>query len=280
MIARSKERATDDADGLSDAEAAPSGGALAIDVRHLNVSFGAAHVLKDVTLQVKSNTAVGLVGESGSGKSTLGKTLVGIVKPSDGDVIVAGEDMRRVKGRRRKELTREIQMIPQDPYSSLSPRRTISQTLAEAFAPDDPNPAKCRAAISTALTAMKIDPAVADRYPHEFSGGQRQRIAIARALIVEPHLIIADEITSALDVSVQAEIVKLLRELRGTIDSAMLFISHNLAVVQQVCDEVVVMYQGRIVEHGLINDVYRDPQHDYTKQLLSSIPGSPGFTLD
>ena len=251
----------------------------AASVINLNVSFGAAHVLKDVTMSVPAGTVVGLVGESGSGKSTLGKTLVGINKPSSGQVRIGAEDLTTMHGKRRQQMRREVQYIPQDPYSSLSPRRTTGQTLAEALDPHGANPKEHRDTIVAALHRVKLDPSAAEKYPHEFSGGQRQRIAIARALMLEPRLVIADEITSALDVSVQADIIRLLQSMRGTVDSAMLFISHNLAVVQQVCDEVVVMYQGRIVEQGPIDAVYRDPRHEYTKKLLESVPGSPGFTL-
>lgn len=253
---------------------------LAASVRNLYVSFGAAHVLKDVTLAVPACSVVGLVGESGSGKSTLGKTLVGINKPSSGEIFIGNEDFTRMQGKRRQQMRREVQYIPQDPYSSLSPRRTTGQTLAEALDPHGADPREHRDAIAAALDRVKLDPSAATKYPHEFSGGQRQRIAIARALMLEPKLVIADEITSALDVSVQADVIRLLQDMRGTVDSAMLFISHNLAVVQQVCDEVVVMFQGRIVEQGPIDTVYRDPQHDYTRKLLASVPGSPGFALD
>jgi ABC-type oligopeptide transport system ATPase subunit len=253
---------------------------LAASVRNLDVSFGAAHVLKDVTLAVPARSVVGLVGESGSGKSTLGKTLVGINKPSSGEIFIGNEDFTRMQGKRRQQMRREVQYIPQDPYSSLSPRRTTGQTLAEALDPHGADPREHRDAIAAALERVKLDPSAATKYPHEFSGGQRQRIAIARALMLEPKLVIADEITSALDVSVQADVIRLLQDMRGTVDSAMLFISHNLAVVQQVCDDVVVMFQGRIVEQGPIDTVYRDPQHDYTRKLLASVPGSPGFTLD
>ena len=256
-----------------------TGAPAAASVRKLNVSFGPAHVLKDVTMSVPAGTVVGLVGESGSGKSTLGKTLVGINKPTSGEVRIGAEDFTTMHGKRRQQMRREVQYIPQDPYSSLSPRRTTGQTLAEALDPHGANPTEHRGAIAAALQRVKLDPSAAEKYPHEFSGGQRQRIAIARALMLEPKLVIADEITSALDVSVQADIIRLLQGMRGTVDSAMLFISHNLAVVQQVCDEVVVMYQGRIVEQGPIDSVYRDPQHDYTRRLLASVPGSPGFTL-
>ncbi|WP_411374461.1 ABC transporter ATP-binding protein [Arthrobacter sp. MPF02] len=266
---------TDTPPGTAEETASP-----AASVRDLNVSFGAVHVLKNINMMVPSGTVVGLVGESGSGKSTLGKTLVGINKPSSGQVLIDGKDCTKIHGKHRQQMRRKVQYIPQDPYSSLSPRRTTGQTLAEALDPHGANPRKHREAITHALEQVKLDPAAADKYPHEFSGGQRQRIAIARALILQPKLVIADEITSALDVSVQADIITLLQNMRGTIDSAMLFISHNLAVVQQVCDQIIVMNHGRIVEHGPINAVYNNPQHPYTQKLLASVPGSPTFTLD
>jgi peptide/nickel transport system ATP-binding protein len=251
-----------------------------LETRGLHVSFGRAAVLRDVSLTVPARTAVGLVGESGSGKSTLGKTVVGINKPRAGQVLVHGEDVFAVGRRRRAAMRRQVQYIPQDPFSSLSPRRTVGQTLAEALDPLRARPADHEEAIVGALEQVRLDPGAMAKYPHQFSGGQRQRIAIARALIVGPQLVIADEITSALDVSVQAEILKLLRTLEETIEASMLFISHNLAVVQALCEHVVVMYQGVIVEQGRVDDVYRNPQHDYTRRLLASVPGSKGFSLD
>ncbi|MHA6616401.1 ABC transporter ATP-binding protein [Pseudonocardia sp. DLS-67] len=248
--------------------------------RGLHVSFGRAAVLRDVNLTVPAHTRVGLVGESGSGKSTLGKTVVGIHKPRAGHVLVHGEDVFAAGRRRRAAMRRQVQYIPQDPFSSLSPRRTVGQTLAEALDPVRARQSDHEQAIAGALEQVRLDPGSMARYPHQFSGGQRQRIAIARALIVQPRLMIADEITSALDVSVQAEILKLLRSLEHTIDTSMLFISHNLAVVQALCEHVVVMYQGAIVEQGRVDDVYRNPQHDYTRRLLASVPGSEGFSLE
>ncbi len=251
-----------------------------LETRGLHVSFGHASVLRDVNLTVPAHTAVGLVGESGSGKSTLGKTVVGIHRPRAGQVLVHGEDVFSVGKRRRAAMRRQVQYIPQDPYSSLSPRRTIGQTLAEALDPRRADPADHEEAIARALEQVRLDASMTAKYPHQFSGGQRQRIAIARALILRPRLMIADEITSALDVSVQAEILTLLRSLESTIEASVLFISHNLAVVQALCEYVVVMHQGVIVEQGRVDDVYRDPQHDYTRRLLASVPGSEGFSLD
>jgi peptide/nickel transport system ATP-binding protein len=170
-------------------------------------------------------------------------------------------------------------MIPQDPYSSLSPRRTVGQTLAEAIAPARQNVRKHQDRIVAALEEVSLPADLIHRYPHEFSGGQRQRVAIARALIVEPEVIIADEITSALDVSAQADVLELIDRLRAKLNLTMLFISHNLAVVKQVSDDVVVLYRGEVMEAEPAGALFSNPQHDYTKLLLSSVPGSVGFSL-
>jgi ABC-type oligopeptide transport system ATPase subunit len=259
---------------------ATDGNIPAAQVEDLHVRFGPAHILRGVSMTIPQQSVVGLVGESGSGKSTLGKALVGINKAAGGRMLIAGNDVTHLRGRHRHALRRTLQYVPQDPYSSLSPRRTVGQTLAEALDPAGANPEKHWSTISKALEAVRLDPSSAEKYPHEFSGGQRQRIAIARALALEPKLIIADEITSALDVSVQAEILRLLQGMRSTVDSSMLFISHNLAVVQQLCDFVVVLYRGEVVEQGTIAEVYGNPQAEYTQKLLSSVPGAPGFSLD
>ncbi|GAA4477872.1 hypothetical protein GCM10023190_18290 [Enteractinococcus fodinae] len=250
-----------------------------VATQELNLSFGSAHILKDVSVSLPHNRTVGLVGESGSGKSTLAKAIVGMNRISSGKLMIAGEDMSHPTPAQRKQLYRQIQYVPQDPYSSLNPRRTIGQTMAEALDPMRANPRKHAKEISEALGAMQLDSQSASRYPHEFSGGQRQRIAIARALIVKPKLIVADEITSALDVSVQAEVIRILQELREDMDYSMLFITHNLAVAQAVCDEVVVMLKGQVVESGATQEVFSRPKEEYTRKLLNSVPGAPGFSL-
>ncbi|MDR6989146.1 ABC-type dipeptide/oligopeptide/nickel transport system ATPase subunit [Paenarthrobacter nitroguajacolicus] len=173
-----------------------------------------------------------------------------------------------------------MQLIPQDPYSSLNPRRTIGQALAEAIDPIHGTVRRHRADIGEWLERVALPADAAERYPHEFSGGQRQRIAIARALAVKPQLIIADEITSALDLTTQAEILNLLADLRRDVDMTMLFISHNLAVVRHVSDEVAVLFRGDLVEFGHADQVYNEPAHDYTRRLMASVPGGLGFNID
>ncbi|WP_246475903.1 ABC transporter ATP-binding protein [Brevibacterium renqingii] len=258
----------------------PAEADVIVRARELNLSFGHHHVLKDIDLDIPRGRVVGLVGESGSGKSTLAKALVGMNRISSGSLTVAGTDLARASRRARHALYRRIQYIPQDPYSSLDPRRTIAQTLAEAFAPKSGSPRTYAEAIAAVLESVQLPASAAERYPHEFSGGQRQRIAIARALAVGPELFVADEITSALDVSVQAEIIRLLARLReGDAEHSMVFITHNLAVAQAVCDDIVVMRAGRIVETGELDRVFAAPQAEYTRTLLDSVPGGKGFTF-
>jgi ABC-type glutathione transport system ATPase component len=250
-----------------------------IDVSGLHVTFGQTTVLDDVDLRLARGRTVGVVGESGSGKSTLAKVLVGTVKPASGNAVVDGVDLTQADRRTMHAYRRRIQMIPQDPYSSLSPRRTVAQTLAEAIDPIRPRVAAHQDLIGGWLERVGLQPDMMHRYPHEFSGGQRQRIAIARGLVIDPHLVIADEITSALDVSVQAQILDLLADIKESLGLTMMFISHNLAVVQRVSDEVVVLYQGQVVESGPVEQIYADPQHWYTRRLLEADPGSAGFSL-
>ncbi|WP_119696322.1 ABC transporter ATP-binding protein [Microbacterium halotolerans] len=250
-----------------------------VEVRGLDVAFGSVQVLHGVDLAVERGRTVGVVGESGSGKSTLAKVLVGEVGPAAGSVIVGGDDLTRHDRTTLRRQRRRTQMIPQDPYSSLSPRRTIAQTLAEAIDPVRARVKTHEDQIASWLSLVGLEPEMMHRYPHEFSGGQRQRIAIARGLVIEPDVVIADEITSALDVSVQAQILDLLAEIKESLGITVLFISHNLAVVQRVSDEVVVLYRGEVVEAGPVERIYADPQHWYTRRLLDADPGSPGFRL-
>jgi ABC-type glutathione transport system ATPase component len=249
--------------------------ALAAD--GVTVRFGrgtrATTALDDVSVQVPARRTVGLVGESGSGKSTLAKAILGIVPIAGGRVLLDGTDVSTFGRRERRAFRRRVPLIPQDPYSSLDPRRTIGQTLAEAVDPVRAGVRRHRDAIQAALEDVALPADTIDRYPHEFSGGQRQRVAIARALITRPEVVIADEITSALDVSVQAEMLRLLDRLRHELDLTMLFISHNLAVVEQVSDEVVVLHHGQVVESGPVGDVFAQPSAEYTRELLAAVPG-------
>ncbi|MEV7605759.1 ATP-binding cassette domain-containing protein [Paenarthrobacter sp. NPDC089322] len=256
-----------------------------IQIKDLDVKYGwgrnSVQVLHGVSLNVPAGCTVGVVGESGSGKSTLAKTLVGTLTPTRGTVMIDGVNVSSVRGAERLKLRRKVlQMIPQDPFSSLNPRHTIGEALAEALDPRHANVKKHRGVIAEWLERVKMPAEAMYRYPHEFSGGQRQRVAIARGLIPEPTVVIADEITSALDVSVQAEILSLIANLRRDLNLTMIFISHNLAVVRQVSDEVAVMYQGQVVEHGRTSELFSSPQHSYTQSLLRAVPGTPGFSID
>lgn len=248
--------------------------AQVLEIQDLDVVFGKHHVLRQVSLTVPEGRTLGLVGESGSGKSTLAKAVVGLVKPVSGRILLDGVDLTHTK--RTVAVRRRVQLIPQDPYSSLNPRMTIGETLAEALDPRRGSVKAHRAEIEALLNRVALDGEVAARYPQEFSGGQRQRVAVARALAVRPALIVADEVTSALDTSVQAEVLEVLRELRRELNLTMLFISHDLAVVRHVCDEIAVLQHGTLVEVASRDALFTAPQHDYTRLLLNSVPdGAP-----
>lgn len=238
-------------------------------------------VLDHVDLTVERGGSHGLVGESGSGKSTLAKALVGVHRPASGQISLGGIPLPRrgLRGRRPAGLPR-VQLVPQDPWSSLDPRRTVAETIAEAIDPVRARVAPARERIRTLLEQVRLDADAADRYPHQFSGGQRQRIAVARALAADPDLLVADEITSALDLTTQAEILDLLADLRTRLSLTMLFISHDLAVVREVSDEVTVLLHGRVVERGPTEDVFARPSAEYTRRLLAADPGAPNFSLD
>jgi oligopeptide/dipeptide ABC transporter ATP-binding protein len=226
-----------------------------------------------VNLSIGERETLGLVGESGSGKSTIGRAILGLTPVADGTIRFAGRDITRATGGQRRELSSALQVVFQDPYSSLNPARTVGQTLAETLRAHGPS---ARAAAGERMAAMLARvglPADAtSRYPAQFSGGQRQRIAIARALMASPQLVICDEAVSALDLSVQAQVLNLLRELQHDLGLSYLFISHDLAVVRHLAHRVLVLYQGRAMEYGPAATIYRSPAHPYTRALLEAVP--------
>ena len=226
-----------------------------------------------VSFDVMQGETLGLVGESGCGKSTCARTLVGLYPPTSGTVHYGGEEISGMSRKERAPFRRKIQMIFQDPYASLDPRQTVASILAEPLKIHKlakPRERKLRA--MQLLDAVGLNPRHIHRYPHEFSGGQRQRIGVARALAMEPDLIICDEPVSALDVSIQAQVVNLLEELQERFGLSYLFIAHDLAVVRHICDRVAVMYLGKIVEIATRDELFENPQHPYTRALLSAVP--------
>ncbi len=227
----------------------------------------------DVSLELRRGEILGLVGESGSGKSTLGRTLVRLLEPDRGQVTLAGKNISTMNSAELRTARRDFQMIFQDPYASLNPRMTVFDTLAEPLLTHKiVPPDSVLAAVNQLMDEVGLDRHMVRKYPHEFSGGQRQRIAIARALAMRPQLIIADEPVSALDVTIQAQILDLLLQLTQKHQLSMLFISHDLAVVRYLSDRVAVMQHGKIVEQGDTEDVFARPQHPYTQTLLAAIP--------
>jgi ABC-type oligopeptide transport system ATPase subunit len=253
-------------------------------IDHLKVYFAGRRreacirAVDDVSLSMRAGQVFGLVGESGCGKTTLARTVVQLQQPTAGDILVQGDSIVHARGPRLKRLRRDIQFVFQDPYSSLNPRLTVGCIVAEPLEVHRlaKGADKVRR-VEQILAEVGLEAAAMQRYPHEFSGGQRQRIAIARALIVKPQLVICDEATSALDVSVQDQIINLLKELQHKHRLGLLFISHNLAVVQQISDHVAVMHQGHIVEQARNADLFANPQHPYTRRLLDAVPAcDPG----
>ena len=255
-----------------------------LDVRHLvkqfpkrGGMFGKREVftaVDDVSFQVNRGTTLALVGESGSGKSTVGMMLLGLLETTSGDVLYEGRPVIGLRGAERLALRRKLQVVFQDPFASLNARMTVAELVMEGMRvhkmyADD---AERRARAQELLGQVGMPAHALDRYPHEFSGGQRQRIAIARALSVEPEFLVLDEPTSALDVSVQSQVLNLLRRLQRERGLTYLFVTHNLAVVDYLADEVCVMEKGKIIERGMVEDVFDHPQHTTTQRLLAAVP--------
>ena len=257
-----------------------------IDVRHLSKVFpvrrgvvlrrtvAEVQAVDDVSLTLRRGRTLGLVGESGSGKSTVARMLVGVERPTAGQVLVDGEDVSTMSRSARRDLRRRVQMVFQDPYTSLNPRMSIGEIVGEPFRihRDAVPPGGRERAVRELLDLVGLDPAHVHRYPHQFSGGQRQRIGIARALAVKPQVLVCDEPVSALDVSVQGQVINLLEDLQDELGLSYLFIAHDLAVVRHIADEVAVMYLGQIVEHGAAADVYDHATHPYTRALMAAVP--------
>ena len=256
-----------------------------LEVKNLKVHFpvkrgllnrvqGHVKAVDDVSLDLRAGETLGLVGESGCGKTTLGRAIIRLIEPDAGSIWFDGENIADLQGPDLRQRRRKFQMIFQDPYSSLNPRMTVREIIGEAIDIHNlaDNSVGQNARIKDLLRAVGLDAAHADRYPHEFSGGQRQRIGIARALAVEPKLIVCDEPVSALDVSVQAQIVNLLMDLQQQHGLAYLFIAHDLAVVEHISHRVMVMYLGRVVEMAEAKRLVHSPKHPYTQALLSAVP--------
>ena len=242
------------------------------EVQGLRMTHGTVKAVDDISFILREGDTLGLVGESGCGKSTTSRLITCLDKPTSGSILYRGQEISSLREKDLRPLRREIQMIFQDPYSSLNPRQTVGAILRTPLKVHGLAKGKEKARIQELLELVGLNPEHINRYPSEFSGGQRQRIGIARALAVEPKLIIADEPVSALDVSIQAQVMNLLTKLRKELDLSFIFIAHDLGVIRHFCDDVVVMYLGKIVEQGNKAQIYGAPQHPYTQALLSAAP--------
>lgn len=274
-----------DVNPISNSAAAPAGREVLLNVSALHTHFpiktgllqrttGWVRAVDGINFQIARGETLGLVGESGCGKTTVGRTILRLIPASSGSVVFEGKDVYQASGASLKSLRKHMQIIFQDPAGSMNPRMRVLNIVGEPLlvhglvkSRDD-----LRERVGTMLERCGMPRAAADRYPHEFSGGQRQRIAIARALALEPSFIVCDEPTSALDVSIQAQILNLLKDLQRDLGLSYLFISHDMAVIQHMCERIAVMYKGKIVEAGAKRDIIDRPQHKYTQSLLSAVP--------
>lgn len=251
--------------------------AAAVEVTNLKKYFdvpdGVLHAVDDVTFQIEAGTTIGIVGESGCGKSTLGRTLIHLEKPTGGRIVFEGEDVTYLRGKKLKKFREKIQFIFQDPYASLNPRKTIEETIREPLKISGRyNKQELRKEIEGLMELTGIEERLQMAYPHELDGGRRQRVGIARALALHPSFVICDEPVSALDVSIQAQILNLLMDIQEKNKLTMMFITHDLSVVEHISDSIAVMYLGQIVEKGSKTDLFEQPLHPYTKALLSAVP--------
>lgn len=255
-----------------------------LEIRNLKKTFSIATglfsrkltltALSDINFSVRQGETLGIVGESGCGKSTLGRCILQLLSPDEGQVLWLGQDLTRLPAEEMRRRRADLQIIFQDPLASLNPRMTVGEIIADPLRTLRPelNGAQRRERVVKMMEAVGLLPEMINRYPHEFSGGQAQRIGIARALITEPKLIVCDEPVSALDVSIQAQILNLLAELKDVFGLTLIFISHNLSVVRHVSDRILVLYLGRIVELASGDEIYEDPKHPYTRALLTAVP--------
>jgi peptide/nickel transport system ATP-binding protein len=264
------------------ARAGASGAPLVLQTQNLVKTYGNSGLfgrgrkvkaVQDVGFEIRRGETLGIVGESGSGKSTVARCIARLIDPTEGRIMLSGTDIATMPSGRLRQLRRKIQIIFQDPYRSLNPRRSVGQSIVEGPVNYGASAAEALARARKLMELVRLDPESLDRFPHQFSGGQRQRICIARALAMEPELLIADEAVSALDVSVQAQVLRLLGDIRDKLNLAMLFITHDLRVAAQVCDDVAVMSKGQIVEYGPAVRVFGAPQHEYTRALFEAAPG-------
>ena len=249
-----------------------------ISIENLSKTFhtnmGDVQAVSDVSFSLQKGSIVGLVGESGSGKTTLGRCILRLIEPSSGSVKLEGNNLLELSNKKLREIRKRMQIIFQDPFSSLNPRMRIKDIIAEGIKVHDKLSSENERfnRVAELMEEVGLQSDQMSRYPHEFSGGQRQRVGIARALAVNPEFIVADESVSALDVSVQAQILNLMLSLRDKHNLTILFIAHDLSVVEYLCDQVVVLYLGKVVESGNAKDVYSNPQHPYTRALMSAVP--------